>query len=109
MTFVVNDIGFKTFCNSVGGPVVRYLRSKGEAVNSTAYTNASGEVLGVKTSNLRDHIGSGRAPKIVLADPPYAEVGSTWTKEGFSYGWYHDANRRPWLTNAVLSNGFRRS
>lgn len=100
------------FFTSVGGPVVRDLRRRGENVRNLAHANASGPILGIKTHRLLDFLGP---PKVVLGgvDDLRVEIGTTANKDGFSYPAFHDiagagalhGGKRPWLTKA-LQDGF---
>lgn len=100
----MNEAGLHWFLRSLGGPVMRDMRRRGERVEARARAHADGEILRPKTGLTRDLMRT----VDVLADEPYVKVGTIRTKDGFSYPAYWDKNPRlrrapgrRWLTDAL--------
>jgi len=86
---------------------MKYVLRLGERVETQARVNASGQIIGIKTHRLLDHL---RTSPVFRGDEPYVEVGTTATNERFAYPAFHDiagagmsrgGGQRPWLTSAL--------
>lgn len=104
MTVVLNNVGIQRFFQRV---VLEDMRKRGQRVESLARANANSIF---DTQMFLDYM----QVVAVMAAEPYVKVGTTRTKDGFSYPAYWDqhpeklkarpSNRR-WLTDA-LRDGF---
>ena len=98
MAVIVNDAIMATFLRSTFGPIGRDLARRANNVAEQAAANASGEILGVETGDLRAGIFARLDQD---ANGLVATVGSPALHRGFGYGAYWDARGRPWLSKAL--------
>lgn len=94
----------QAFLRSPTGPVGRDLQARAAAVVEDATTNATNNIVDIRTGDLVRGI---RAQVGQNADGLYATVGSDAIHRNFAYPGYLDKHGFPWLTKA-LETGFRR-
>lgn len=103
MSVVVNDVALTKFLRSTFGPVGQDLAVRAATVEEKARSNASGQILGIRSRDLLDGL---KARVESSGAGLFAIIGTDAIHRGFNYPAYHDENGRPWLTSA-LRDGFR--
>lgn len=106
MSVTINDAALNRFLRSTTGPVGRDLALRANSVVERASMNASGQILQVRTGDLRSSI---RARLENVGGGELVAVISDSARHGtppFNYPAFLDQTDFPWLTNA-LRDGFR--